>query len=46
MLTTAGPTLSATWAKLPDGMGRAAGMTRGWVPEGRVVEGARPGRTA
>ena len=43
MLTTAGPTLSATWAKLPEGTGRAAGMTRGCVPEGRVVKGRPPG---
>src|SRR6185503_16205003 len=35
MLTTAGPTLSATWEKLPDGTGSAAGTTAPCTPAGR-----------
>ena len=35
MLTTAGATVSATWEKLPDGTGSAAGTTAPCTPTGR-----------
>src|SRR5262245_2751715 len=40
MLTTAGATVSATWEKLPEATGRAAGTTAPWTATGRGGRGA------
>src|SRR5262245_576263 len=40
MLTTAGATVSATWEKLPEGTGSAAGTTAPWTATGRGGRGA------
>ena len=42
MLTTAGPTLSATWAKLPEGIGRAGGNEARLRAGGQASPGAAP----